>query len=197
MSHARTILVLTATALAGLVTAATAMAGGWAAVKLDAVPAVAVAGERLTVGFTVLQHGVRPVGMDVLEDPPIVAADGPGGRVTAEARPHGAVGHYVVDLLFPRAGLWTWQVTPGWFPPTTLEPLTVTGAAAAQAPASTDAAGVAAANGARPDGGSGPGRLLVAAAALTALAGVTALSALRMPRRRNPAAGPSGPAASV
>jgi hypothetical protein len=49
-------------ALLAVVTAAPAVAGGWALVKLDEVPSGVAAGARVSIGFTVLQHGRTPAG---------------------------------------------------------------------------------------------------------------------------------------
>src|SRR5688572_22466504 len=39
--------------------------GGWAVITLDELPTDVVAGEPLTIGFTVRQHGIRPMdGLD-------------------------------------------------------------------------------------------------------------------------------------
>lgn len=36
-------------------------AGGWAVITLDELPSGVVADEPLTIGFTVLQHGITPM----------------------------------------------------------------------------------------------------------------------------------------
>ena len=100
-------------AAATLGSAATpAGAGGWAVSSLDATPAP-VAGEEVQVGFTVRQHGVRPVnpGGEV----GIEVRSGSGAVTEFPARPEGPTGHYVADVTFPRAGRFTWQVVQGWF----------------------------------------------------------------------------------
>ena len=43
--------------LLSVVLAIPAFAGGWAIITLDELPTGVVAGEPLTIGFTVLQHG--------------------------------------------------------------------------------------------------------------------------------------------
>ena len=94
--------------------------------SLDAVP-VANAGQRATVGFTILQHGVTPV--DLLGDPAnevgieIRQADGTVQFFPASG--DGAVGHYVTTLEFPAAGSYAWSVRMGWFGPQELGTLVV------------------------------------------------------------------------
>lgn len=134
----RTALRLIVALLAVLATAAPASAGGWAVVHLDAEPANVVAGVPVRIGFTVLQHDVTPVDIEDF---------GPGAAVTLEAQHRGtaelyratavqdgAVGHYVVEAVFPRAGEWKWSIVPGPFAGTSFETLTVLAAPAATSP---------------------------------------------------------------
>ena len=103
-----------------------ASAGGWAVGSLDAVP-VAMAGERATVGFTILQHGVTPV--DLLGDPAnevgieIGRADGSAEFFPAVGE--GTVGRYVATVEFPAAGTYVWSIRMGWFGPQPLGTLEV------------------------------------------------------------------------
>jgi cytochrome c2 len=92
-----------------------ALAGGWAAVTLDALPTRVVAGEPLNIGFMVRQHGVRP--MQGLR-PVITARHASTNReLTALAQEQGEVGHYAVTLTFPEAGGWSWSIDAfGAFP---------------------------------------------------------------------------------
>jgi mono/diheme cytochrome c family protein len=82
------------------------LAGGWAVITLDELPAGAVAGEPLTIGFTVLQHGRTPMS-DL--DPTITARSG-GEKVIVFARPEGKPGHYSAMLTFPKEGEWEWTI---------------------------------------------------------------------------------------
>ena len=51
--------------LLSVVLAIPVFAGGWAVITLDEIPTGVVAGEPLTIGFTVLQHGKTPMeGLD-------------------------------------------------------------------------------------------------------------------------------------
>ena len=91
-----------------MLSAGSALAGGWATVTLDPGTNEPTAGEPVTVGFTVLQHGRTPVGQGNV----IVQATGPDGQVYAfPARPQGKAGHWVVDMTLPSAGTWNWAVT--------------------------------------------------------------------------------------
>lgn len=118
-----------------------ASAGGWAVGSLDAVP-VATAGERATVGFTILQHGVTPV--DLLGDPSnevgieISGADGSAEFFPAVSE--GTVGRYVATVEFPAAGTYEWSIRMGWFGPQPLGTLEVADASGATASGTPDSA---------------------------------------------------------
>lgn len=93
-------------------TVAPLFAGGWAVVTLDALPTHVVAGEPLTVGFVVRQHGRTPM-KDIT--PFIIARHVESGeRVTSKALPEGAVGHYVATLTLPSGGVWQWVINDGF-----------------------------------------------------------------------------------
>ena len=107
-------------------------AGGWAVTSLDPFEQP-VAGQPVTIGFTILQHGVTPV-----------QVEGAGIRVfqngsTGEFFPavhdgDGRVGHYTARLLFPREGTFTWLVEQGFFGPQDLGQITIATSSAAPAP---------------------------------------------------------------
>ena len=82
------------------------LAGGWAVITLDELPAGVVAGEPFTVGFTVLQHGRTP--MADLE--PIIIARSGDEKVTVFVKEEGKPGHYAVDMTLPSAGEWAWMI---------------------------------------------------------------------------------------
>jgi hypothetical protein len=189
MKTIRTTLPAVVTALLAVVTAAPAVAGGWALVKLDEVPSGVAAGQRVTIGFTVLQHGRTPAGPEVLQDPAVLTArnidDPAAAPLTATARPQGARGHYVVDVTFPTAGSWHWEVRPGWFEATTLTPLAVGPTAVAP---TTRQPGATAGD---RDGGVRP--LTLVGGVLVVLAGGLALAAVRRPRPARVSTG-AGPA---
>jgi hypothetical protein len=82
-------------------------AGGWAVITLDELPAGVVAGEPLTIGFTVLQHGKTP--MDGL-DPTVTATLFKESQFVVQAEPDGKPGHYTATLTFPKEGDWSWSI---------------------------------------------------------------------------------------
>ncbi len=81
-------------------------AGGWAVIALDELPTGVVAGEPFSVGFTVLQHGQRPM-TDL--DPVIIASSGKE-KVTVFAQEQGKPGHYAVEMHLPSEGAWEWKI---------------------------------------------------------------------------------------
>lgn len=93
-------------------TVAPLWAGGWAVVTLDALPTNIIAGEPLTVGFVVRQHGRTPM---IGITPAIMAQHVESGeKVTVTASPEGADGHYVATLTLPSGGVWQWVINDGF-----------------------------------------------------------------------------------
>lgn len=93
-------------------TVAPLWAGGWAVVTLDALPTNVVAGEPLTVGFVVRQHGRTPMKGLI---PAIIAQHLESGeKVSVTASPEGADGHYVATLTLPSGGVWQWVIHDGF-----------------------------------------------------------------------------------
>jgi len=82
-------------------------AGGWAVITLDELPTDVVAGEELTIGFTVRQHGIRP--MDGL-DPSVTARLPTGEEFVVAAEADDKPGHYTARLTFPQEGKWEWSI---------------------------------------------------------------------------------------
>ena len=112
-----------------------ALAGGWALVTLDSLPTQPRAGQTLHLGFMVRQHGVTPIdsafGTEPLT-PRLTATNADSGAsISVDARKDGPLGHFVVDVTFPSAGSWEWQIAPVPFPPTKLGTLRVLPAVAA------------------------------------------------------------------
>ena len=107
-------------AIALLLAAGTAVpvaAGGWASIELDAWPEDVVAGQPITIGFQVLQHGISPVEDDT---PRLVGIHrATGEQFFADGKAEGAAGHYVATATFPRAGAWKWSITSLIFPSAT------------------------------------------------------------------------------
>jgi hypothetical protein len=98
-----------------------ARAGGWAVSSLDPLPESMVSGRDLSVGVTILQHGVSPVQLDNV----VFVIDGSNGTERFTAKPEGAIGHYVAVVRFPSAGEYRWTLEPGWFQPQSLGTVTV------------------------------------------------------------------------
>jgi len=82
-------------------------AGGWAVITLDEIPTDIVAGEPVTIGFTVMQHGETP--MNDLT-PTITANIHKDQEFTVTAVHDGKPGHYTATLTFSTEGKWDWSV---------------------------------------------------------------------------------------
>ena len=117
-------------AIAGIVVTAAlvalsapALAGGYAVVRLDEPPGEVLVATPWRFGFMVLQHDVTP-NSDVT---PVVHAlhKETGEEVTATGQQEGAVGHFVAEVTFPRAGEWKWSIEPLPYAETSFETLTV------------------------------------------------------------------------
>ncbi len=93
--------------LLSLVFVVPVFAGGWAVITLDGLPTNVRAGEPLTIGFTVLQHGRTP--MDGLY-PTVTATLLKDTQFVVDAEPEGKPGHYVATLTFPKEGDWSWSI---------------------------------------------------------------------------------------
>lgn len=102
-----------------------AWAGGWAIVSLDALPVEPHAGEPLQVGFVVRQHGITP--LNSVQPRFLAHNQETGETVEVEAVQEGSVGHFVMEVVFPSPGTWTWEIRPEPFGPVPwqFEPLTV------------------------------------------------------------------------
>ena len=92
--------------------ASTAHAGGWAVVALDALAESPVEGHPISVGFTILQHGVTPY---TTSKASIIVTDGTGRSEHFTATPDGEPGHHIARVTFPGAGVYRWEVQPDWF----------------------------------------------------------------------------------
>jgi len=98
--------------LAGLMvlTAGLASAGGWSAVKLETLPRVIVINEPLTIRYTVLQHGAKPIaGLETkvvathTESKMHLTVDGQSAKYPNSDT-------YIAELIFPKAGEWRWSI---------------------------------------------------------------------------------------
>jgi len=110
-------------AAAALVCASTALAGGWATVKLSSSPKNLSAGEPWNVEITVLQHGLATQPLCCLK-PTLTIRKVVGARTTSSslkvpartfgAKPTGRVGVYRARVVFPGAGTWRYEVYDGF-----------------------------------------------------------------------------------
>lgn len=157
-----------------LLLALPALAGGWVVITLEELPTEVRAGEPVTLGFMVRQHGVRPIdGVDVVVRAEHVAS---GEQLSWKAEKGEETGYFTVEAVFPQAGEWTWQVTAEPFPQVaTMPPLHVQPAAVAAEPASRSL----------------PGAVYLQAGGF-ALLGIAALSAFARRRRLGLALGLAG-----
>ena len=85
-----------------------AVAGGWAVVTMDELPAQITAGQALTLGFTVRQHGKTL--RDDLQPLLHFAREGTTESFTVTAEREGASGHYSASVTIAAAGQWNWRV---------------------------------------------------------------------------------------
>ncbi len=107
--------------LLGVLVPATAVAGGWATVKLSSTPKGSQAGVPWVVDLTVLQHGVTPLaGIE----PRVRIAHGTMTR-SFLARPTKTEGVYRARVVFPRAGTWRWSIWDGFTRTHTYKAVTV------------------------------------------------------------------------
>lgn len=133
----RSILAITLVMAALLLLAAPASAGGWAVITLDSLPREVRTGQTLRLGFSIRQHGRQLVNTDweghalkpvltarkqagitsAADGTTILAAAhssasraGSDETFQAEARQEGPTGHFVVDVTFPSAGTWAWEI---------------------------------------------------------------------------------------
>lgn len=108
-------------------------AGGWATVTLDSVPSDVRSGTMISLGFMVHQHGKTPIDNNPFEGGPLqpylLATNlATGDALRVDARKEGKLGHFVVDVTFPAAGEWKFEIVPPPFAGTAFDPLTVAAA---------------------------------------------------------------------
>jgi hypothetical protein len=95
-----------------LILAVTALAGGWANAVMDAPPNdPGGPNEPVTLGFTLMQHGVDPVDWGSAQI--VLTNDGTGEEIIANAISDGASGHWTATVTLPTEGPWTYQVRHG------------------------------------------------------------------------------------
>jgi hypothetical protein len=107
-------------AVTALVASATALAGGWATVELSSSPKGLSAGEPWIVEITVLQHGLATQPLSGLKPALTIrkvasarttsSSIAPQASRTFEAKATGRPGVYRARVVFPRAGVWRYEV---------------------------------------------------------------------------------------
>ncbi len=108
-------------AAVALVYASTALAGGWATIKLSSQPKGVAAGEPWIVDITVLQHGLATQPLCCVKPTVTIRnvaktrstssrLEQPRASRTFRARPTSRVGVYRVRVVFPAAGTWRYEV---------------------------------------------------------------------------------------
>jgi hypothetical protein len=109
--------VLLGTGLGLGVAPAPAVAGGWATTLLDPLPERLEPQRAYTVGFWVLQHGVRPLPADVAQDRTIgIKLVGEQGQTHLfEGVPLAEDGHFATTIVIPEAGTWRVRGSQGGF----------------------------------------------------------------------------------
>ena len=109
----RTRIVLCMVLLLSLIIVPVVSAGGWAVVTVDELPVSAVAGEPLTIGFMVRQHGISPTpGLS----PTITFTLPKEEYFTITAIEDEITGHYSATVTLPKEGDWYWTVDAYSFP---------------------------------------------------------------------------------
>ncbi len=118
------------------------LAGGWANAVMDEPPSQPGGpNEPVTIGFTLLQHGVTPV--DWGDTQVVLRNDATSQAVYFDARPKGAKGHWIAEISVPAEGTWTYEVHhPLEIAMSGFKPITV-GDVATTSTTSTAAAGAA------------------------------------------------------
>jgi hypothetical protein len=118
-------IILAAAAVAALACASTALAGGWATVKLSSLPKGVAAGEPWVVDITVLQHGLATQPLCCVKPTVTIRRvanarstssghKGPRAVRTFTARPTSRIGVYRARVVFPAAGTWRYEVYDGF-----------------------------------------------------------------------------------
>ncbi|MEP6470151.1 MAG: hypothetical protein ABJC24_10305 [Chloroflexota bacterium] len=99
----------TAAVILSLAFAATTLAGGWANAIMDSPPDdPGGPNQPITIGFTLLQHGVAPVDWGTAQV--VLTNEATGQSVTVDAAPQGKVGHWVAEISVPAEGTWSYEV---------------------------------------------------------------------------------------
>lgn len=99
-----------------------ASAGGFATVGLSSLPSDTKAGGTWSVDLTVLQHGRTPLqGIS----PTLTIANGDGDTRTFTGTPTDKPGVYHVEVVFPAAGTWSYEVWDDFSQTHTFKPVEI------------------------------------------------------------------------
>ena len=109
-------------AVVALTCASTALAGGWATVKLSSSPKGLAADEPWVVDITVLQHGLASQPLCCVKPTVTIRRVGPVRSTSAthktswtfRARATSRTGVYRAKIVFPSAGTWRYEVFDGF-----------------------------------------------------------------------------------
>ena len=109
---------ITVAAAVALVCASTALAGGWATVRLSSSPKGMSADEPWVVDITVLQHGLASQPLCCLKPTVTISrvaqvrstSAAAKKSLTFRARPTSRTGVYRARVVFPDAGTWRYEV---------------------------------------------------------------------------------------
>lgn len=105
----RMALAASSASILSLILAATAFAGGWANAVMDPPPDDPPGTtEPVTLGFTLMQHGVTPV--DWGNAQVVLTNAETGQEIVAPATPSGPTGHWTAEVMLPADGSWSYQV---------------------------------------------------------------------------------------
>ena len=111
--------VIIVAAFVALASASTALAGGWATVKLSSSPKGLTADDPWVVDITVLQHGLASQPLCCLKPTVTIRKVAAAVRTTSavsktsltfKARPTSRSGVYRARIVFPSAGTWRYEV---------------------------------------------------------------------------------------
>lgn len=117
-----------------------ALAGSWAVISVENLVTEIPAGEPLTVRFTVLQHGDKP--MSDLTPTIQTTHEASSQSLTFDAFPLDQPGLYAAEITLPESGTWRWSIQ-AFSMNQAMPPITVTGSTAAR-PAANLAASITA-----------------------------------------------------
>lgn len=137
MSRIRMFLVIAIGVVAMGALAPSGLAGGWAVTTLDPIADDLVPGRSVDIGYTIRQHGQRPV--DVAGTGIEIQPPGGPARFFAGRR-EGPAGHYVARITVPFAGA-EWTARQGWFAPQPLGAVPVANAERVSAAPTANASG--------------------------------------------------------